>query len=47
LERRYKFVIAFSLVLGATHLPNRFRDQAADLKIMEAIGLLYKEFEKQ
>lgn len=37
----------FIFALGATQLPNRFRDQAADLKIIKAMGLLYKEYEKQ
>ncbi|WP_262481591.1 class A beta-lactamase-related serine hydrolase [Bacillus sp. CH30_1T] len=37
----------FIFAVGATHLPNRFGDQVADFKILEAMGLLYKEYEKK
>lgn len=34
----------FIFAVGATNLPDRFRDQVADLKIMEAMVLLYQEY---
>ncbi|MGD6874265.1 serine hydrolase [Sutcliffiella horikoshii] len=37
----------FIFVVGATSLPNRFTNQAADNKIMEAMNLLYEEYLKQ
>ncbi|MCM3617651.1 class A beta-lactamase-related serine hydrolase [Sutcliffiella horikoshii] len=37
----------FIFVVAAINLPNRFTDQAADNKIMEAMNLLYEEYLKQ
>lgn len=37
----------FIFAVGALHLPNRFSDQVADLKILEAMGLLYREYKEQ
>ncbi|MGD7052354.1 serine hydrolase [Sutcliffiella horikoshii] len=38
---------SFIFAVGAINLPNRFTNQAADNKIMEAMNLLYEEYLKQ